>query len=312
MPPWAGSTTGWASCPEGPGLLCPPEGGTERPSGPERLSAAGVRSGPSSVTAGAQGDFYAAGISYFTIFALFPLLAVAAVVGSVLASRPDVLAEIDGWVKAAASRGLRRPGQQPDGLGHRLAHLGRRDRLATALWAGLGWMSNLRRAHRGGDSQRRQTDSSRPRSPIWGRWCRCSWPPCSLSASLRPPIRRSNSPAHCGVSLALSVLVAWVMFTAMIAKLPRRPVPMRAAARAGLLAAIGFEGVQTGRFAVPAGGAARPGRGHLRPGPGSAGVRLYDRSAGAVLDGLGCYRRDAGYRTEACYRAEASYRAEAR
>ena len=47
----------------------------------------------------AQGDFYAAGISYFTIFAIFPLLMVGfSVVGFVLASRPDLVAEIDAWV----------------------------------------------------------------------------------------------------------------------------------------------------------------------------------------------------------------------
>ena len=51
---------------------------------------------------GSQGDFYAAGITYFTIFALFPVLMVGfAVVGFVLASRPQVLAEIDSRVKSA-------------------------------------------------------------------------------------------------------------------------------------------------------------------------------------------------------------------
>ena len=39
-----------------------------------------------------KGDFYAAGITYFTIFALFPLLMVAfAIAGFVLASQPDLL-----------------------------------------------------------------------------------------------------------------------------------------------------------------------------------------------------------------------------
>ena len=43
-----------------------------------------------------KGDFYAAGITYFTIFALFPLLMVGfAVGGFVLASRPELLAEIE-------------------------------------------------------------------------------------------------------------------------------------------------------------------------------------------------------------------------
>ena len=43
-----------------------------------------------------KGDFYAAGITYFTIFALFPLLMVGfAAGGFVLASRPELLAEVE-------------------------------------------------------------------------------------------------------------------------------------------------------------------------------------------------------------------------
>lgn len=42
-----------------------------------------------------KGDFYAAGITYFTIFALFPLLMLAfATAGFILASQPDLLAEV--------------------------------------------------------------------------------------------------------------------------------------------------------------------------------------------------------------------------
>ena len=39
----------------------------------------------------------------------------------------------------------------------------------------------------------------------------------------------------------MSILVAWLLFTWMIARLPREPVPMRRAAEAGLLAAVMFE-----------------------------------------------------------------------
>ena len=48
-----------------------------------------------------KGDFYAAGITYFTIFALFPLLMVGfAAGGFVLASRPDLLAEVEARSRA--------------------------------------------------------------------------------------------------------------------------------------------------------------------------------------------------------------------
>src|SRR3954462_13524966 len=57
-----------------------------------------------------KGDFYAAGITYFTIFALFPLLMVAfAIDGFVLASQPDLLADITDRIKSAVSGEL---GQQ--------------------------------------------------------------------------------------------------------------------------------------------------------------------------------------------------------
>src|SRR5215213_5122107 len=57
-----------------------------------------------------KGDFYAAGITYFTIFALFPLLMVAfAIAGFVLARQPDLLADITDKIKSAVSGEL---GQQ--------------------------------------------------------------------------------------------------------------------------------------------------------------------------------------------------------
>jgi len=43
------------------------------------------------------------------------------------------------------------------------------------------------------------------------------------------------------VSLFVSVLVSWMLFTWVIARLPRETVTFRSAMRAGLLAAVGFE-----------------------------------------------------------------------
>src|SRR5246127_2403868 len=96
---------------------------------------------------GSNGDFYAAGITYFTVFALFPLLMVAfAVGGLVLSGQPQLLAETANSVK---QRGAGDNGQQIVELRARAIRsrytvgiLG----LATALWAGLGWMANLRTA----------------------------------------------------------------------------------------------------------------------------------------------------------------------
>src|SRR3954451_4309805 len=94
-----------------------------------------------------KGDFYAAGITYFTIFALFPLLMVAfAIAGFVLASQPDLLADITDRIKSAVSGEL---GQQlvklMDSAIKSRTSVGIIG-LATAAWAGLGWMANLREA----------------------------------------------------------------------------------------------------------------------------------------------------------------------
>ncbi len=94
-----------------------------------------------------KGDFYAAGITYFTIFALFPLLMVAfSIAGFVLASQPDLLAEVTDKIKSTVSGDL---GQQLVELMESAIEsrtsvgiIG----LATAAWAGLGWMANLREA----------------------------------------------------------------------------------------------------------------------------------------------------------------------
>jgi membrane protein len=94
-----------------------------------------------------KGDFYAAGITYFTIFALFPLLMVGfAAGGFVLASRPDLLDGIEANIKASFSGDL---GPQliklmDSAIASRtsVGVIG----LATAAWAGLGWMANLREA----------------------------------------------------------------------------------------------------------------------------------------------------------------------
>ena len=94
-----------------------------------------------------KGDFYAAGITYFTIFALFPLLMVGfAAGGFVLASQPELLEALAAKIKGAVSGDL---GQQlislmDSAIDSRtsVGIIG----LATAAWAGLGWMANLREA----------------------------------------------------------------------------------------------------------------------------------------------------------------------
>ena len=192
----------------------------------------------------ASGDIYAAGITYFTIFALFPLLMMGfAVMGFLLASRPQLLAEIDGRVKAAVPGDF---GEQVISLMD--AAIDSRTSvgvigLGTAIYIGLLWMQRLRVSL----------------SQMWGQ----DYPAPGFFNTKFSDVRALVSAFVASVatiglsavaasalqlaggwrvlSLLGSMLVAWGLFTSMIARLPHDPVPLARCARAGLLAAVGFE-----------------------------------------------------------------------
>ncbi len=206
-----------------------------------------------------KGDFYAAGITYFTIFALFPLLMVGFSIGGfVLASRPDLLDDLERRIRETISGDF---GQQLvslmdsaiDSRGT-VGLIG----LATAAWAGLGWMANLREAL----------------SQMWGRYR--EEPPgfvrtklsdlaalvstfvaivvtVALTALGNTSVMRNvldwlgfpDMPVLSLVlrivSIAVSVLVSWMLFAWIIARLPRESISFRSSVQAGLIAAVAFE-----------------------------------------------------------------------
>jgi len=156
-----------------------------------------------------------------------------AVVGFVLNSRPQLLAEIDARVKSAV----------PGDLGPQLIALMESAidsrtsvgliGLATAVYVGLLWMQRLREAL----------------SQMWGQ-------PSATTGFVKTKLSdlRALAVAFAGILLTIgltalaepvlivpSVLVSWLLFTAMIARLPRQAVPFRRCAAAGMLAAVGFE-----------------------------------------------------------------------
>jgi membrane protein len=208
-----------------------------------------------------KGNFFAAGLTYYTIFALFPLLMVGFSVGGFLLSRrPDVLTGIDSKVRAAVPGAL---GQQVVDLMSSAidsrASVGIIG-LAVAAWVGLNWMSNFRVAL---SEMWKQNDESpgftgyvrtkfsdlvtmvtsfvailatlalsalaaaAPMGEVLG-WLGIHYAPV-LDAILR------------GGSTLISLLVSWLVFTWMIARLPREPVSFASATRAALIAAIAFE-----------------------------------------------------------------------
>jgi membrane protein len=205
-----------------------------------------------------QGNFFAAGLTYYTIFALFPLLMVSfSVAGFLLYRHPEVLDAIDKKIRHAVPGVL---GQQIlDLMNSAIAArasvgvIG----LTVAVWVGLNWMSNLRVAL---TELWRQSDGShgyiRTKFSDLGAMVSsfvAIFATLALSALAgATPMARllhwlglHDLPVLDGILRSVSVLVSfllsWLVFGWMIARLPRDPVNFRSAIRAALLAAIGFE-----------------------------------------------------------------------
>ena len=156
-----------------------------------------------------------------------------AVVGFVLTSRPQLLAEIDARVKSAV----------PGDLGPQLIALiesaidSRTSvgiiGLATAIYVGLLWMQRLREAL----------------TQMWGQLSATTGFVKTKLSDLRAlAVAFAGSLLTIGLTalaepmlIVPSVGVSWLLFTVMIARLPRHSVTFRRCAAAGLLAAVGFE-----------------------------------------------------------------------
>jgi membrane protein len=205
-----------------------------------------------------SGDFFAAGITYFTIFALFPLTMVGfAAGGFVLSRRPDLLAEIESRIRSTVSGDF---GQQLIGLMDSAIQsrtsvgiIG----LAAAAWAGLGWMANLRvalsemwqqRGQQGNFIRAKLSDLLALVSAFVAIILTIALTALgdqSLMTKVLNWVGIHDFPALGGVlravSLLVSLLISWLLFTWVIARLPRESVSFASSVRAGLLAAVGFE-----------------------------------------------------------------------
>jgi membrane protein len=206
-----------------------------------------------------KGDFYAAGITYFTIFALFPLLMVGfAVGGFVLASHPHLLDDLESRIREAISGDLGRQvvNLMDSAIASRtsVGIIG----LATAMWAGLGWMANLREAL----SQMWGSFRKEPRGFVRTKLSDllaliatfvAIVVTIGLTALADPDLMRKvlgwlgidDFAAFGGMlriaSLLVSLGVSWLLFSWMIARLPRERISFHSSMRAGAIAAVGFE-----------------------------------------------------------------------
>jgi membrane protein len=205
-----------------------------------------------------RGNYYAAGITYFTVLALFPLLMVGfAVAGFVLSRNPHLLTELQSKIVENIPGSL--GGQVTDLINEAI-----RSRtsvgvigLIGAFYAGLGWISNLRAA---------LTEQWEGQAPQ-GNWFRdkisdifsligmgvaivisvalSALSSSSLGHDLLRLVRLERAPGVnvllTVVSLALAIAASWAVFVWIIARLPRQPVTLPSAGKAALMAAIAFE-----------------------------------------------------------------------
>lgn len=205
-----------------------------------------------------KGNFFAAGLTYYTIFALFPLLMVGFGVGGfMLSRRPHLLTQIDDKVRAAVPGAL---GQQVVDLMHSaidsrgsVGVIG----LITAGWVGLNWMANLRvalsemwkqRGQSPGFVRTKLSDLAAMVSSfvaILATLALSALVDATPTGKILAWAGIHNAPVLDtilrGVSILVSVLVSWLVFSWMIARLPREPVNYASSVRAALIAAIGFE-----------------------------------------------------------------------
>jgi membrane protein len=206
-----------------------------------------------------NGGFFAAGLTYYSIFALFPLLMVGfAAVGFVLTSRPELVSTIEHHIRSSVSVGL---GQQLVDVMHSAirarASVGVIG-LATAAWVGLGWMSHLRQAltemwweHRvdsPGYVRNKLSDLVAMVGTFVVILATIGLSALSHAEPMAAVLRWLGIPEFSVfdsifrvVSILVSLLMSWLLFTWMIARLPREAVSLVASIRAGLLATIGFE-----------------------------------------------------------------------
>lgn len=206
-----------------------------------------------------NGGFYAAGLSYYTIFALFPLLMVGfAAFGFLLSRRPQLLATIDEHIRSSVSGALSQ--QLVDVMNSAIdartsvGVIG----LATAAWAGLGWISHLRgavtemwwdqRIESPGFVRDKLSDLVAMIGTFVVALATIALTTLGHAAPMAAVLRWLGVPEFSVfdwlfwlISIVISALVSWLLFTWMIARLPREKVNLAASMRAGVLAAVGFE-----------------------------------------------------------------------
>lgn len=205
-----------------------------------------------------NGNLFAAGLTYYTLIALFPLLMIAfAVGGFALSRRPELVDAIDERTRSWVSPEL---GQQLVTLMNSAisAHtsvgvIG----LVFAAWMGQTWMYRLREAlcriwgHQADSLGFARTIAS-DLAAVLGTFAvvvaTMALGALAHAEPLKVVLNLLGIPelsvfhwAFRTISVVISFLVSWVVFSWVIVRLPRESVGVATSMRAGLMAAAGFE-----------------------------------------------------------------------
>ncbi|CAM4232368.1 inner membrane protein YhjD [Nocardia ninae] len=205
-----------------------------------------------------RGDYYAAGITYFTVLSLFPLLMVAfAVAGFVLSSHPELLGELQTKIvdNIPGSLGTQLNDLVDQAVDSRgtVGILG----LLAGFYTGLGWMANLRAAlteqwEQKSEEQNWFLAKLSDLGALLGLGLAfvvslglSALGSSTLGARLLVSLGLSHLPGArfllAIASIFLGFLASWAVFAWIIARLPREPVTLASAAKAAALAAVVFE-----------------------------------------------------------------------
>lgn len=203
------------------------------------------------------GNHYAAAITYFSVLSLFPLLMVGfSVAGFVLANDARALDEVRQAILRSAPPGL---GELFDRLV--TAALDARGAtgifgLLVALYAGIGWMTNLR------DALTAQWGQQRPKLPLISTTLKDLASLVGLSLAMIVSFGLTVVGGNVGnlllrlaglesqgwalfllhaLTIVLALLANVLVFLWVFSRLPRQPVTARSAVKGAIIAALGFE-----------------------------------------------------------------------
>lgn len=204
------------------------------------------------------GNQYAAGITYFSVLSMFPILMlVFAGLGFALASNQEMLTQVQGKISEMAS------GQMQDTLNQILeTAIKQRGAIAsigtlTALWSGLGWMNNLRY----GVSQMWKVDPTKESffktkgKDLLGligllvafviAFGVTAVGASGLTETVLDKVGLSHIPGISIISAVVAILVGllanFLVFLWLIKYMPRTHVPMKSAIHASMIGAVAFE-----------------------------------------------------------------------